>query len=1093
MKKSIVDQVALIIIIIVGLVTSVNAQITTASMTGVVKDSKGPLPSASIKAIHIPTGTIYITTSNNDGRFTITNMKVGGPYTVYITFIGFQSMKYHNLNLKLGGSYPLNTELSDGAKQLSDVVITANKSKIINSSRTGPATNVSQEQIEHLPAISRSITDLTKLNPLASSAGDGFSFAGRNSLFNSLTLDGAQMNNVYGSSSLPGGTTGAQPFSLDALEELQVNIAPFDVQQSGFTGAGVNAITKSGTNDFSGSIYTYYKDQNLQGYHVGNTELNKSSQAFLSKQFGFRLGGPIIKNKLFFFVNAEISRRTSPGTNILANPNNIANKAIDPVNVSRVLSKDLDLVKHTLINNFGYDPGVYSNYNNLQNANNITARLDWNINDANRLTIRYNYLKSNKEVAATETSSNAGRGPSLTSLVFDNSKGIQFSNINSVTMELSTRFSDRSSNNLQLIYTGLRDFRKAKGAPFPIVDIEDGAGANYISAGTEPYSASNVLNQDIYTLNNNFNIFTGNHTITIGGSVGYQKFQNSLTQFLYGQFRYKNMSDFILAANGDKTINPLFYQLNYSTDKNSSIPAAAVFSQAPVAIYSQDEWYIKPNFKFTYGLRLDIPIYTSTIASNPLVTAMTFRNNEKLDVSRLPKTQFLFSPRIGFNWDINGEGKIQVRGGSGIFTGAVPAMWLTNQAGNTGLTVGNEFSNNPKNRPFSPDPAAYIPANKTSPPNFAINQVANNFKALQVWKSSLAIDYKLPGDIIATIDGLYTKSINEVFHRDANLVTPTAHLTGTGDNRPFFPGNNSNRINPTITNAIVLDNTNKGYSWSVTAQLQKKFGNLFAIMAAYTRSDARDITSNPGQQAAIAFNGNPVSGDPNKPLLAYSSFLVKNRIIASINLNLFVISKLPTSIGVIYEGAPYGTERGYTRFSYITSGNLNNDNSTSNDLMYVPKDRNDVVLKDIVAIPGRFKAETADQQWARLDAYINQDKYLRKHRGQMTERNGAEYPWVNRFDLRISQQIKTVFGEKANNRFEVSVDIINFGNMLNKNWGLTQIPSITNFMQFRGMVNSTQLTPTYTVSQDLTTSTFKNNTAIASRYQIQVGVRYSFN
>ncbi|KIO77407.1 hypothetical protein TH53_09645 [Pedobacter lusitanus] len=1091
MKKSLLFKIVVIIMAVVGTFFSANAQVTTSAMTGVVKDAKGPLPGASVKAVHVPTGSVYTTTTNGDGRFTIANMRVGGPYSVTITFIGFQAAKYDNLNLKLGGSYPLNVVLSDGAQQLSDVVITANKNKVINSSRTGAATNVSQKQIQELPAVSRSITDLTKLTPQSNTKGDGFSFAGRNSLFNSLTLDGAQMNNVFGLSSLPGGGTSAQPFTLDALDELQVNLAPYDVKQSGFTGAGVNAITKAGTNDFSGSIYTYYKDQNLQGYNVGSTKLDKASQAFLNKQFGFRFGGPIIKNKLFFFVNGEISRRTSPGTNILANPNAVAT-ANDPINVSRVLASDLNLVRNTLINRFGYDPGVYSGYSNLQNADNVTARLDWNINNSNRLTVRYNYLKSFKDLNPSTSNSNRGRGQSLTSMFYDGMRYTQYNNINSVTAELNTRFSEKFANNLQLVYTGFRDYRSTKGNPFPVVDIEDGNSGNYISLGTEPFSGLNKLNQDIYTLNENFNIFAGNHTITIGGSVGYQRFENAFAQFLYGQFRYKSMSDFLGAATGNQSINPTLYQLTYSTDKNNAVPAPAIFSQMPVAVYAQDEWYVKPNFKLTYGLRLDMPIYTSKIQSNPLVTAATFRDGEKLDVGKLPKTQILFSPRVGFNWDVNSDGKIQVRGGSGIFTGAVPAVWLTNQAGNTGLGTGNDFLTNPKNRPFSPDPSAYIPANPTNPATYAINQAVNNFKVPQVWRSSLAVDYKLPGGVIATIDGMYTKSINEVFHRDANLVNPTANLTGTGDTRPYFPGGNANRINPSLTNAIVFDNTNKGYAWNITGQLQKRFGKYVDVMAAYTRSDARDITSTPGSQAASAFNGNQVAGDPNKPTLAYSSFLVKNRIIASVNFNFSIIPQLPTSIGVVYEGSPYGDVFGNTRFTYVTAGNVNNDNSTFNDLMYIPRDRKDIVLKDIAASKTTF-AETADQQWARLDAYINQDAYLSKHRGQISERNGAEYPWANRFDVRILQQFKTIFGQKANSRFEISVDIINFGNLLNKNWGLTKAPGMTNFLQSQGVQSPTTLTPTYTVNQGLTTDTFRNNTDISSRYQIQVGARYSFN
>ena len=1083
MKKNLLFKIVVMVFAFVGMIFSAEAQITTSSMTGFVKDSKGPLPGASVKAIHVPTGTSYVTTTNSDGRFSIANMRVGGPYSVTVTFIGYEPMKYDNLSLKLGASYPINVVLSDGSQQLNDVKIVGSRDKNINSSRTGAATNISRQQIDQLPAISRSITDLTKLTPQANTQGDGFSFAGRNSLFNSLTLDGAQMNNVFGLSSLPGGQTGAQPFSLDALDELQINLAPYDVKQSGFTGAGINAITKGGTNAFSGSVYTYYKDQNLQGYKVGETTVPKEGNSFLNKQFGFRFGGPVIKDKLFFFVNGEITRRTSPGTTILAN------RGVSGANVSSVLASDLDAVKNLLISRFGYDPGVYEGYSNEQSADNVTARVDWNINDANRLTVRYNYLKSFRDVGASGSGSNSGRGPSLTSMIYDGMRYQQFNNINSVTAELNTRFSDKFANNLQLVYTGFRDYRQTKGNPFPVVDIENGAGANYISLGTEPFSGLNTLDQDIYTLNENFSIFAGNHTFTIGGSVGYQKFDNAFVQFFNGQFRYRSVADFLSAAGAaPSTVMPSQYQLTYSADPNNPRPSGK-FSQAPVAVYAQDEWYIKPNFKLTYGLRLDMPIYTEDLASNPLVTNATFRDGEKLDVGQLPKTQVLFSPRVGFNWDVLGDATFQIRGGSGIFTGAVPAVWLTNQAGNNGLLTGSEFSTNPTNRPFSPNPSQYIPANPAASPSFAINVANQDFKVPQIWRSSLAFDYKLPGGILMTIDGLYTKSLNEVFHRDANLVNPTGNFTGTGDTRAYFPGGSANRINSSITNAIVFDNTNQGRAWNVTAQLQKKFGKHVDVMAAYTRSDARDITSSPGSQANSAFTGNQVAGDPNKPVLAYSSFLVKNRVIASVNVNFSIIPKLPTSFGIVYEGSPYGDNFGNTRFSYIASGNINNDNATSNDLIYIPRDQNDIRIVPITA-SRTTTAEDANSQWARLDSYIAQDKYLSKHRGEMSERNGAEYPWANRFDIRLLQQIKTVFGENANSRFEISVDIINFGNMLNKNWGTTKIPQLTNFLQYKSVVGGA---PTYTVSQALPSETFRDNTSIGSRYQVQIGARYSFN
>ncbi|SES21130.1 Carboxypeptidase regulatory-like domain-containing protein [Pedobacter rhizosphaerae] len=1087
MKKSLLLRLFLVIVALVGITAGVNAQVTTSSMTGTIKDGKGVLPGASVKATHTPSGSVYTASANNDGRFTIANARVGGPYTVEISFVGYSPEKINDVYLKLGDATVLNIVLNDNSQLLSDVVIkgTASASK----SKTGLATAISRKQIEELPAISRSVTDLTRLTPQSSSAGNGFSFAGRNALFNSLTLDGAQLNNVFGLSSLPGGQTGAQPFTLDALDELQINLAPYDVKQSGFTGAGVNAVTKSGTNKYSGSIYTYYKNQNLQGYEVGDTKLTKGpGDAFANKQFGFRLGGPIVKNKLFFFVNGEISRRVAPATTLQVDRGGPKNAS-----TSRVTYADMLTVKDLVQSRFGYDAGEIDGYSNQTEANNITARLDWNINDQHRLTVRYNYLNSFDDKAPSGSGSRNGRGPSTQSMIFSNLRYKQYNNLNSITAELNSRFGNRFANNLQLVYSAFRDYRQQSGGAFPLVDIEDGSGNNYISLGAEPFSGLNRLNQDIYTLNENFNIFAGNHTITLGGTLGYQKFANAFAQFYSGQFRYRSLSDFIAAANGNTSIVPLQYQLTYSADASNPSPYA-IFSQMPVAFYAQDEWYVKPNFKLSYGLRLDLPIYTADIPSNPKVTAATFRDGEKLDVGQLPKTQILFSPRFGFNWDVMSDSKLIIRGGSGIFTGASTGVWLTNQAGNTGLMFGSDLLTNPTNRPFNPNPSAYIPSNVNIPSTFAINLTAPNFKLPQVWRSSLAFDYKLPGGILATIEGMYTKSINEIYHRNANLVNPAGNYSGSGDTRPYFPGVTAsanasaapNRVNSFLTNAIVLDNTNQGYAYNVTAQLQKKFGTFADVMVAYTRSDARDITSNPGSQANSAYSGNPIVGDPNVPTLAYSSFVVKNRIIASVNFNFKIIPHSTTSLGFIYEGAPYGDTFGNTRFSY-QAGDVNGDGN-SNDLMYVPKDINDIQLQ---AITGS-NAESVASQWARLDQYINQDKYLSTIRGQYSERNGAEYPWANRVDVRIMQEIRTLFGKENGNRFQLSMDIINFGNLINKDWGLTKIPNLTTPVVFQGRDAATGR-PKYTVNQNLTNSTFRDNTNFASRYQIQIGARYLFN
>jgi len=1060
---------------------AVQAQVTTSSVTGIVKEANGSLTSgATIKATHVPSGTVYTGSANAAGRFNLANMRVGGPYKIEVTYVGQDPIIYNDVYLQLGQPFVLNPVFADKNTTLEEVTVTARR----GATKTGVSTIVSRKKIEEMPAISRSITDLTKLNPQANSQGDGFSFAGRNSLFNSLTLDGAQMNNAFGLSSLPGGQTGAQPFSLDAIEAIQINLSPYDVKQGGFTGAGVNAITKSGTNTVTGSAYWYFKNQDLQGYKVDGEKLPKT-ESYKNNQLGFSVGGPIIKNKLFFFLNGETTKRTTPGSNILAN------RSTGAANESNVKASDLDLVKKTLIDNYGYDPGVYEGFNNEQKANNITAKIDWNISEKHKFTLRYNHLDSYRDINPSGSNSNSGRGPSLNSMIFSNLRYRQNNNINSITAELNSTFNSKYANQIQVVYSAFRDYREPMGTAFPTVDIENGNGANYISFGQEPFSGLNKLNQNLFSITDNFNIFAGAHTFTFGGSLSYQKFSNSFAQFINGQFRYKSMSDFIAAANGDKTVNPSLYQLTYSVVPGVSRPSAD-FSMMPIALYAQDEWFVKPNFKLSYGVRADIPVYTTDIVTNEKVLGMTFANGEKLDVSRLPKTRVLVSPRAGFDWDIRQDRSFVLRGGTGIFTGGVPGVWLTNQAGQTGMTFGNMFIANPTDKPFNPDPAAYIPANPQNPATYEIDVTSKEFKMPQIWRSNLAVEYRLPWDMKATLEGIYTKSINEVYHRDANLSDPKGNFSGTGDTRAYWLATgNARQINPSITRAIVLDNTSKGNAYSLTAQLEKRFGKYGDAMVAYTYSSAKDITSNPGSQANSAYTGNAIVSNPNSPVLAYSSFMVRNRIIAAVNVNFNITPQLPTRIGLVYEGRPYGDNFGATRFNYTVSGDiLNADRRFSNALMYVPTDRADIALVDIKEVKDKTRAETADAQWARLDAYISQDKYLSTRRGQYAERNGAEYPWMNRFDIRIMQELSKVLKTKDNHRLQVSFDIINVGNLLSSKWGVTKTPNITNFMQYQGVVDNK---PTYTVSQNLKEQTFRNNTGIDSRYQMQLGIRYIFN
>lgn len=1061
------------------------AQVTTSNITGVVKDEKGePLIGATVKAVHNPSGTVYGTTTLENGRYNIPNMRVGGPYTVTISYVSFKEEKVDNVNLPLGQTFRIDVKLVSEATALKELVVSGKQDRTFNSSRTGAMTTITRDQLNNLPTINRGIADFTKLTP---QSGKGLNFGGRNSLYNRFTVDGSLFNNAFGLSDLPGGQTNAQPISLDAIDQLQVNLAPYDVKLSGFTGANINAVTRSGTNEFTGSVYSYFKSDGLTGKKVRKVDVNQNDYSL--KQYGFRLGGPIIKNKLFFFVNGEIERQTSPGSTWLA-----ARDGLSGANVSRVRASAMDSVS-TVLKGLGWDPGAYENYSFAQNNDKATVRLDWNINDKNKLNIRYSYLNAYKDIAPSTSNSRSGRGPSATSLIFENMKYRQYNKINSVVAELNSTFSNKFANNLSITYSAFRDYRTTFGGPaFPVIDIEDGSSRNYISAGSEPFSGLNSLNQDLFQAADNFNIYSGKHTITLGASGEYFKFSNAFAQFVSGQFRFNTLADFFsAAAGGANAALPTLYQLTYSAVPGNPKPAAKL-SVAQVSLYGQDAFQIADNFRLTYGLRIDVPFYPSSLPSNPIVDSMSFRNGEKLDVGKLPKTQIMWSPRIGFNWDVNNDQRVQIRGGSGIFTGAIPYVWAVNQAGQNGLLFGNinaTSATDLANYPFNANPGAYIPANPQATPTFQINNISPDFKYPQVWRSNLAADFRLPGDVIATVEGIYSKDINAVFHRDANLVNPTGKSNGPGS-RDTFPGGNADRINQRITNAIVLDNINKGYSYSLSAQVQKSFDfGLYASLA-YTYTNAKDITSSPGSQAASAYNGNQIVNDPNTPTLSYTNFMVKHRVVGSAVYSVKYAKILGSTLAVFYEGSPFSDGFNNTRVTYTYAGNINRDGSTgNNDLIYVPASQNDIVL-----IPtGASDTRTQQQMWDELNDFISKNKYLNKRRGQFTERNGGQYPWFSRFDLRFTEDIDfTRIAPKSKSKLQFTLDIINFSNLLNSNWGVapTVQSAAANFLVWKDNLGPGGQ-PRYTFTKpNAGNNTFTDDPGVLSRWQMQIGLRYIF-
>ncbi len=1074
--------------------------VTTGSFSGFVKDSKGgPLPGANVIAVHTPTGSQYGSATRADGRFTLANVRVGGPYKITVSFVGYENQEKDNLQVELGNTTNVDFTLAESGTQLSEVSVTAAKDPVMNSERTGAATNISNQVITRLPTITRSFNDYVRMTPQANGNG----FAGRSDGYNNITVDGALFNNAFGLSGTVGGQTNAQPISLDAVDQITTSIAPYDVTQGSFTGAGVNVVTRSGTNNVEGSVYYFTKNQNFVGSKIGDVSNPYSNFTF--NNMGFRLGAPIIKNKLFVFANYERERQTVPGTTFTAAT--ASNPYVAGGTVSQARATTLDSISSFLVSNYGYNPGPYQGYDLLQNSDKATFKLDWNISSNHKFTIKYNYLKSYRDVTPSSSGnpfdSRTGRTPGQYPLPFLGAYYRINNNLNSVIAELNSTFGTKFSNKFQIGYTAFRDFRETptSSGVFPLVDIANGSGQPLTSFGYEPFSANNILNTNVFQVSDNFDIYKDRHTITIGTYNEFYHFENGFDPNYYGLYTFNSLKDFYTSAAGTPgTIRS--YTLGYSTAPDGSFPLVKI-DPFQLGFYVQDKYELNPRVNVTVGLRADIPVVNATIAENTQAAGYQWAEGQTIHTSNVQKSALLWSPRVGFNWDVFGDRSTQVRGGSGVFTGRVPYVWISNQASNNGLlfnSVSYSGAGFPANFVFSPDVDAYRPGKNGNPPassapsyNLAITD--QNFKFPQVWRTNIAIDQKLPGGIIGSLDIAFTQDINAVYHRNINLPTPTLNANGA-DNRPIFykafpsgatNSTNNTRINTNVTDAILMSNTNKGYSYFITAQFKKSFGFGLDAMVAYTYSDARSVNDG-GSIAQSIWRDRYVSGNPNDNVLSYSNYLLQNRIIASLNYRKEYGGHFATTIGAFYSLAQSG------RFSYSYSGDMNGDNTGgSNDLIYIPRNQSEILLIDDGA------THTAAQQWTELDNYINQDSYLKSRRGQYAERNGGIQPWRGQLDIRVLQDFYVEVGKekKHRNTLQVSLDIFNFGNMLNSNWGLYQTPNRPNLLTFKGY--DANMTPEFifpylnSSTQTPLTSTFRNDLGLLSRWQMQLGVRYIFN
>ncbi len=1091
------------------------AQVTTSAISGTVKSSAGKaLVGATVEVKHLPSGSKYYDTTDDGGRFGIPAVRPGGPYTVKVSYVGFKTSEITEINASLGSNINLKIDMDVEANALQEVVVKiASKSNTFNKGKTGASQQFSNREVNAIPITgSRSISSITKYN---ANAGSGGTFGGQDSRLNNFTIDGSVFNNGFGlgSDAQAGGRTGSTAISLDAIEQLQVNIAPFDVRQTGFTGSGINAVTKSGTNDIETSVYGSTRS-NKKGF-IGTTagEVRLIPANFEEKIYGLRFGAPIIKDKLFIFGSAEMVDQTSPGTTWTStgSPNASGQISLPTYSTMETLSNFMQ-------SKFNYTTGPWENFDSKSTSKKFLLKLDWNINDNNKFSIRYVFHNSESDVL-TSNSNSLGFGNRRTSplaMSFQNSGYTLQDNTRSIVAQLDTKISSTLSNNLIVGYDYQNEDRGLIGGGlFPTIDILNGVAqdppaapfstgnATFIGLGLDPFTQGNKLDYSTFHITDNLIKRLGKHTLIAG--VNYERFisNNLFFSGSNGVYVFNSLPEFYAAANesialgGAPSVNnrPIRFQYRYSALPGAAEPLQVMKSNK-VDVYFQDDIKIYDNFKMSIGLRATRVSFDNTAIENPVITAQTFANGERFNTGEMPKAQYLFEPRVGFNLDINSDGNTVVRGGTGVFTGKPPYVFLSNAIGNNGVLTG--FIDASAGFGFTANPAQYYtPAVPTLPSTFDLAFTAKDYKFPQTWKTTIAVEQKLPFGFIGTVEGIFSKNINEVFYYNANFADAVGTINGTvsGDKRPLFAGNdNGVRINNNVSNGIVLSNSNQGYFYSTTIKLEYPAKKGFLGSIAYTRSDAYDLMS-AGSIAAGSWTGARSVNGNNSLDRSLSNNNTPNRFVGLVGYRLEYGSKAgaATSINFGYIGEQANP------FSYTYAGDLNGDRVNGNDLLFVPNKATDLRFAPITGSGGAVIYTEAQQQ-AAFDAFIDQDEYLSNRRGQYVERNSNITPMLHKIDMSVTQDFFVKISGKKH-AFQFRADVLNFGNLLNRAWGISQRPTATqilavsqapstanNFVPFYNLSLQTDNTGT----RFLAKNSFQKNASTFDVWQAQFTLRYTF-
>ena len=1084
--------------------TTIIAQVTTSSLSGMVTigDANGePIIGATVQAVHEPSGTRYAAVSNVDGRFRIQGMRTGGPYTVTVTYIGFEQKSLKGVQLELGETYNLQVWLSENTNELSEVLITGKASKFA-AEKTGASTNITSSQITSLPTVSRGITDVTRLSPYG---GNGMSFAGADGRTANFTVDGANFNNNFGlSDKLPGG---GNPISIDAIEELQVVISPFDVRQTNFIGGGVNAITKSGTNTFKGTAYVYHRNENMRGDAIAREAILSAREKDQSTTYGFTLGGPILKNKLFFFVNGEMSKIPTVTTRYRGTENGVAN---DELQLSRTKLSDLQSVSDYMKSKYGYDTGSYSSFPADEKNYKLLARVDWNITDNHHLAVRYNYTKNTIWNTPNATSMDggtrmSGARMSQYSMSFANSLYSMDNIVHSFSVDLNSRLTDNLSNQFLATYSKLDDVRGSNSSEFPFIDIVKQEN-NYMALGYELFTWNNAVHNTIWNIKDDLTYYFGNHKIMGGLSFEHQMADNQYMRNGTGYYRY-------IWEDG-MTVDELFNQtpevfcLTYGYDGEAKPAARVQFNK--LGIYAQDEWDVTKTFKLTYGLRLDGLFFNNgDLMTNKAIYDLDY-SGRHIDTGKWPSSSLIVSPRVGFTWDVFGDRSLKVRGGTGMFSGRLPLVFFTNMPTNGGMVqyqaqIGpsTKYANMPdavkekyasvaevldqfKGGPMTNIsdminklqgmgyPTTVSPEDGTVPSS--ISAVDSKFKMPQVWKTSLAVDYQVPVSFpfTVTVEGIFNKKIHDNCISDWSIPSVGGFARYNGvDNRPIYPAGFR-----TGTKAFVLENTSKGYGWSANITLNAQPAEWLSLMAAYTHTVSKEVTGMPGSAAESAFTYVPTSEGPNNIPLHNSQYVIPDRIVASATAH----DRSGNHYSLIYEAW-----RGGSNYSYIMVNDMNGDGYPY-DALYVPTDA------DVNNNLFRF---VSDDDKTRFMDFVHNDSYLKNRQGKYAEPYSVYVPWVHRIDVAYKHDFKVKFGNTSH-CLQLSLDVKNVMNLFNSSWGVSKylnpaIGSEARILKCEGVDADgyARFSTPSSISGD--TKTWVRRHDITQCWYASIGVKYFFN